>query len=61
MTLNEAIIKIEGLMENDKGPTRKKEDIGSTQMRRGKKKILNIVAWPRMLAQYRSKPFCSPT
>ena len=44
MTLNEAIIKIEGLMEKNKGSTRRKEDIGSNQMKRGKKKFLNTAA-----------------
>ena len=58
--LSVAIINIEGLMEKDKESTRREEDMGSNLMKRGKKRFLITVACPRMLAQYRSKPFSSP-
>jgi len=43
MTISEAIIKIEGLMEKDKESTRREEDMGSNLMKRGKKKFLITV------------------
>ena len=44
MTLNEAIIKIEGLMEKDKELARKIEDLRSNLIKRGRKKYLITVA-----------------
>lgn len=44
MTISEAIIKIEGLMEKDKELARRIGDMGSNLMKRGKKKYLITVA-----------------
>jgi len=44
MTISEAIIKVEGLMEKDKELARKIEDMRSNLMKRGKKKYLITVA-----------------
>jgi hypothetical protein len=44
MTISEAIIKIEGLMERDKELARKIEAMRSNLMKRGKKRYLITVA-----------------
>jgi hypothetical protein len=44
MTISEAVIKIESLMEKDKDLARRIEDMKSNLMKRGKKKYLITVA-----------------